>query len=522
MQTSRMWARFALAFGGACTSVVAAGCAPESVVGPAAAPSPISTMVIEAPAGVKRPPYEFSEEDSKLLDEVQRGAFNFFWLGAHPQTGLAPDRSSGPMVSVAGVGFQLSAIIVGAERGWVTRAQAEQRTLQILKVLESHAENRRFGVFYHFLDATTGGQPDTPYEHVASTVDTALFMAGAVTSSTYFGGEIKVIADRLIEECNWKAFAFPESAAEHERGMIRLAWIPSDIKKPLGTGKFTPYGWIDAGDEHRLVTFLAVMSPRKEFRIEPSAYYRLRRALGEFESTGPMAYFPWSGALFTNTFSHCWMNYAAMGPDDPAVHGVQNRPRIDWWENSRRAVALHRLKAAKNPWKFAGHSEHEWGLTASDAPPTKKTEKATYAVPGVFPKAIADASLRPEIDVPVAPSPAGRDNIGDGTFAPYGAGSAIMFEPTAAVASLRFYRSLKNADGTPMMWADPAKGGFGFRDSVNRAKKWVAPDYVAIDQGPLILAIENARSGLIWRLFHEHAFVRAGLDRLGLASKFPR
>lgn len=479
-------------------------------------PAPSAAVVIESPAGTPRPPFAFSPEDAALLESVQRGCFNFFWNAAHPTTGMVPDRSTHPMVSVAGVGFQLSAIIVGAERGWVTRAQAEQRTLLILRTLDAHPENRRFGMFFHFLDASTGGQPDTPYEHVASTIDTALFLAGAITSSTYFGGEVKTIADRLIEECDWKAFAFGDDAPAFERGMIRLAWEPDDIKKPLGPGKFTNYGWIDAGDEHRLVTFLAVMSPRAEHRIDPAAYYRLRRALGQYENTGPLVYFPWSGALFTSFFAHCWMDYRAMGVDDPMALGVINRPRVDWWENARRTTLLHRIKSAKNPWKITDKSEHEWGLSASDAPPTKAGEKATYAVPGFFPDPIADAKLRRDIDIAVARPPAGRDQIGDGTFAPYTAGSTIMFDPQPAIAAMRYYKELKNPDGTPRMWSDPASGGYGFRDSINRRKNWVAEDYVAIDQGPLILAIENARTGLLWRLFHEHPFVRAGVERLKL------
>jgi len=500
-------------------ATLAAACSADTSLDEPFTPAPSASIVIQSPPGVPRPPFTFSDTDARLLDEVQRGCFNFFWSGAHPKTGLAPDRSTHPMVSVAGVGFQLSALIVGAERGWVTRVQAQERTLLILRTLEAHPENRRFGMFYHFLDAETGGQPDTPYEHVASTIDTALFMAGALTASTYFGGEVATICDRLIEECDWKTFAFPDSAPPHERGLIRLAWIPDDIKKPTGPGTFTDYGWIDAGDEHRLVTFLAVMSPRPANRIDPAAYYRLRRELGQYESTGPFSYFPWSGALFTNFFAHCWMDYRAIGVDDPTSLAVVNRPRIDWWENSRRATLMHRLKSAKNPWKLADKSDHEWGLSASDAPPTKPGEKATYAVPGFFPQPIPDPLLRRDIDAAVVKSPAGRDHIGDATFAPYTAGCTIMFDPAPAVAALRFYRDLKNPDGTPRMWADPASGGFGLRDSINRAKNWVAEDYVAIDQGPLILAIENARTGLVWRLFHEHRFVKDAMARLKLDLK---
>ena len=109
------------------------------------------------------------------------------------------------------------------------------------------------------------------------------------------------------------------------------------------------------------------------------------------------------------------------------------------------------------------------------------------------------------------------DDFGDGTLAPYAAGSSIMFDPARAVAALRHYHDLKAPDGSPLVWNDPAiNNGFGFRDAFNAGTGWVARDFVSIDQGPLILAIENARTGLLWRVFHEHPIVRAGVERLRL------
>ena len=114
--------------------------------------------------------------------------------------------------------------------------------------------------------------------------------------------------------------------------------------------------------------------------MDPALYYRLRRQLGAHGDTGPMVWFPWSGALFTNFFAHCWIDYAGMGPDTPRAFGIANRSSVDWWENSRRAVRLHRLKAIENPKKVPTLGVNAWGLTASDY-------AGGYAVPGVFPRA---------------------------------------------------------------------------------------------------------------------------------------
>lgn len=475
-----------------------------------------SLPAVESAAGQARPPFAFSAEDERLLEEVQRGAFNFLWSEVHPQTGLLKDRASKPIVSVAGVGFQLSGLCVGVERGWITREQGYERATLVLRSLETHPDNRKAGLFYHFLLGESANPDMGPFEHVVSTIDSAILFSGMLTASSYFKGEVAERADRMFAAADWRFFQMGSRAKPWERGFISLGWKPNDDAHPSGDGTLLPYGWLDGGCEHRLVTFLGVCAPEEASRLEPALYYRLRRQLGSYgngaEETGPMVYFPWSGALFTNIFSHCWIDYSAMGPDDPAKFGIERRSRVDWWENSRRAVQLHRMKAAENPLKLPTLGQNAWGLTASDV-------ATGYGVPGVFPRAMVIAGLRPEFDVP-AYKP--KDSWGDGTIAPYGAGCSVMFEPEAAVAALRHYREVAGRlRGGNALWKDPAAGGYGFADAYNEGTGWVAPDYVAIDQGPLLLAIENARTGLIWRLFHEHPAVRGGVGRLGLRLSAP-
>jgi hypothetical protein len=473
------------------------------------APQRAADVMIASPAGVKRPPFTFAAEDERLLDDVQRGAFWFLWNECSPTTGMVVDRSSVTFASAAGVGFQLSALPIGVERGWVTREQASQRAVQILTALEANPENRMGGLFYHFLTGADAGPVPTD---VVSTIDSALLFAGVLTAASYFGGEVRERGDRLFEQADW-AFFVERKPRSHEpfmNGFISLGWQPDDYAKPTGSGKLKPYYWADCGDEHRLVTFLAAAAPKPEHRVDPTLYFKLRRPLGDYKGTGPMVYLPWSGALFTNFFAHCFMNYAAAGPDNPAAAGVERRPRVDWWENSRRAVALHRVKAEEASAKYPNLGPNAWGLTACDVP-------KGYGVPGVYPKALSFAEWKPGVDV-AEWTP--KDDFGDGTLGCYGAGCSVMFEPQAALAALRHYRGLKAKDGRPLVWRepspDPTKDHYGFLDSFIRAHDWVAKDYVAIDQGPLILAIENARTGRVWAWFHAHPWVRAGTERVGI------
>lgn len=480
------------------------------VVGPVAADD--KPVLRQAPNVVRsadspRPPFEFSAQDEALLDEIQQGCFKFFWSATAPQSLMVVDRTSKSIVSVAGVGFQLGAIPIGVERGWVTRAEGEERALQILRALEANPGNRRHGLFFHYLDGDTAGPAQQGYEVVVSTIDSAILFAGMLTAGSYFDGETKEVANRLFAAADWAAFIPPEAtvAKPHERGFISLGWKPDDPEDPSGPGRLLPYYWIDSGDEQRLVTFLAVCAPNAQKRVAPQVYYQMRRALGQHKGAEPFAWFPWSGALFTNFFAHCWIDWASMGPDTPAAFGVLNRPQIDWWENSRRAVVMHRSKAIENARKFHGFGAAAWGLTACDA-------QSGYLVPGLFPELVPIDGWRAEFDYSTVQP---EDNFGDGTIPPYGAGSAIMFAPVEALEALRAYRSLKNKRGELLVWKGLGDGEYGFRDSFNLGVDWVAPDYVAIDQGPLILAIENARTGRVWDWFHQHPWMRSGASRLG-------
>jgi hypothetical protein len=468
---------------------------------------PAAEWVIESAPATPRPPFEFNADDAAFLDTVQKATFEFLWNACDPDTGMVVDRTSVEFASVAGVGFQLASIPAAIERGWISKDAGRERALRVLKALQASPDNRKHGMFYHFLTGPTAKPVDMD---VVSTIDSAILFAGMLVAGSYFGGEIDAIATQLVDEADWSKFVL-ERPSVHEpflKGFISLGWKPIDPKKPVGEGRILKYAWADAGDEQRLIYAVAQMSNVPKHRVDPALYYRLRRVLGWYPGCEVHSWFPWSGALFTNVFAHLFIDYRSMGPDVPSAQGADRRARIDWWENSRRAVNFHRARALELQGKVPTLGPDAWGLTANDA-------AEGYQVPSIYPRPVRFSDQVPDIDVAnYTPT----DKLGGGNVAPYGAGMAIMFEPAASVRALKHMHGLKGPDGLPLVWREPGKPGvnYGFRDSFNLGTGWVAPDNVAIDQGPLFLAIENARTGLIWRLFHAHPRVQAGMNRLGL------
>ena len=466
-------------------------------------PEPVK-VTIASPEGTPRPPFAFSPEDDAFLTEVQHGAFNYLWFGVSPESGMVLDRPSEPVVSVAGVGFQLAGIPVGIERGWITREQGRARVEQILEHLLRDPAIRKAGLFQHFIDAKTSGIHGLRLEHTISTIDSALLFCGMMVAGEYFGGSIADTVNRVLADADWASFVVSDPAHRDSAGFVSLGWKPASLSDPSGAGELLPYAWLDSGCEHRLVTFLAVAAEGDK-GIPAERYYQLRRGLGQHGRIGPMVWFPYSGALFVQQFSHIFLNYAARGPDHPESFGVPRRARVDWWENSRLHTLMHRQKAIENPRGIAGFGPDAWGLTASDGP-------KGYMVPGLFPEPLVPSDAIGDLDYATKPA---HDDFGDGTIAPYAAGCSILFEPRLAIAAMRHYRQL--AEAKPELkglWSDPAAGGFGFADAYNESKGWVAPDHLAIDHGPLLLAIENARTGLIWNLFERHPIAVVGWAKL--------
>ena len=464
------------------------------------------SVVIASPAGTPRPPFVFSESDDLLLDEIEHATFEYLWSAVSPETGMVYDRTSSDVISIAGVGFQLAALPIGVERGWIAKERAEERARLILSSLENAPSNRKAGLFYHFINPHDASARRVGRELVVSTVDSALLFSGMLVAGQYFGGDVQAMSDRMFAQANW-SFFLAEPGDEAPPGeFLSLGWKPNSDDEPTGDGELLPYFWLDCGDEHRLATLLGVCALNPEFRVPTASYWSLRRQLGQHEGQGHIVWFPYSGALFTSFFAHLFIDYNAYGVDDPSAHGQSHRASVDWWENARRTVHLHRDRAIANPLGLPTLNEHAWGFSASDGPDG-------YLVSGQFPETVEMIDAMPNRDfADYQPT----DHWGDGVIAPYSPGSTIMFEPGLAVDALRYARGLQGPNDEAGVW----RGAWGFADAyrvgADGRTDWVAEDFVAISQGPLLLAIENARSGLIWSLFHTNPAVADGVDRLGL------
>lgn len=506
--------RSILAF--AATGTAAACHGPITADGPDPLRVDAASLTIEPGDATKRPPFAFSATDKALLDEIGHATFNYFWKSVSPETAMVYDRTGSDVISAAGVGFQLATLPIGAERGWVSHEDAQARTLKILRTLEAALTNRKAGLFYHFLNPHDASPRRVGAELTVSTVDSALLFSGMLAAGQYFGGESAEIADRLFADADWSFFlGQPDRSGAPQGRFISLGWKPTSDADPTGDGELIPYYWIDSGDEHRLVTFLAVCAPNPDHRVDPKVYWNLRRRIGYHEGVGHMVWFPYSGSLFTAFFAHCFIDYASLGTDDPAAAGVEHRARVDWWENSRRTVGLHRSLAIANPHRYPTLGPDAWGLSACDGP-------TGYIVPGLFPESVEMIGATPNDDFSTYQP---QQNWGGGVVATYAAGTSIMFEPKLAMRALQNYRTLVTAEGELGVWRGGPPEGRGLADAFTLDARgrvdWSASDLLAIDQGPMLLGIENARSGLIWRLFMADPAIADGVERLGLHASGP-
>jgi hypothetical protein len=426
--------------------------------------------------------WEITTKQEAFLDNLEHDTFNFFWKTTDPQTGLTPDRfPDSEFSSVAGIGFALTAYVVGVKRGYVTRAQAAERTLTTLNFLLQAPQGSQEtgqagykGFFYHFLDMKDGNR----YENSElSTIDTALLMAGVLTSQSYFVKDkdverkIRDDAETLYGRVDW-TWAY---SREH-KPLISLGWFPE-------TG-FMSYDW-SGYNEAMILYILALASPKHP--IESNAWDKWTSTY-QWKTFYGYSYVNF-GPLFGHQYSHIWIDF----------RGIQDKymrsKGIDYFENSRRATYADRAYCMDNPEKWHGYSDMMWGLTASDGPNPGKIPRNgfhNYWARG------SSAEYR-------------RD---DGTLAPTAAGGSVAFAPAISVPTLAYLRT---------ELGDKLYGEYGFRDAFNlsypgaskSSPGWFAKDYLAIDEGPILLMIENYRTALIWNLMKRNKHIKDGLHIAG-------
>ncbi len=404
--------------------------------------------------------------DEELLERVQRQTFRFFWEAGHPVSGLPPDRrpagrtQSAELAAVGGSGFALMALVVAVARGWITREQALERLGAMLEVLGR--ATCYHGALPHFLDGGTGATiPFSRKDDGGDLVETSFLCMGLLTARQYFDRDtpaeqkVRQAMTWLWEEVEWDWYA------RGARGVLYWHWSPNN-------------GWaleheIRGWNECLITYVLAAGAPR--YPIDPHVYHRGFAAGRDFINgrswdgielpLGPA----FGGPLFFAHYSFCGL--------DP--RGLADT-YASYWEQNLRHVRINHAHCVANPHHHRGYGEHCWGLTASDDP-----------------------------DGYAAHSP-GEDN---GTIAPTAALASFPYAPAEAMKALRHFL------GT---FGERIWGRHGFVDAFCPQRDWYAQSHLAIDQGPIILMIENFRTGLLWKLFMSSPEVRTGLRRLGFSS----
>ncbi len=434
-------------------------------------------------------------ETEAFLDTLQARTFAFFWETANPANGLVPDRwPTESFSSVAAVGFGLTALGVGVERGHVARAEAADRALTTLRFFwqaPQHAEadgaTGHRGFFYHFLDIETGVRFETVE---LSTIDTALLVAGALFAREYFDGDtpaeaaIRAYADSLYQRVEW-------DWAQPRAPLLSHGWTPEAGPIPYDYGGY---------NEAMILYLLALGSPT--FPADAGAWraYTGGYAWAEFYGHEFLQFAP----LFGHQYSHTWIDFRGIRDATMLEKG------IDYFENSRRATLSQRAYAADNPLGWTGYGPDVWGLTACDGPAD------TTLVFGGEARAFHTYWARGASAV---------YTNDDGTLAPTAAGGSIPFAPEVTIPALQAMRA---------RYGDDLFARYGFLDSFNPSftftgldlphgrvvpgKGWFDGDYLGIDQGPILLMAENHRTGLVWETMKRSPYLVRGLRRAGFSG----
>lgn len=421
-----------------------------------------------------------------FLDRLQRATFEYFLQESNPDTGLIRDATrEGSHASIAAVGMALSCYPVGVERGFLSRRDAVDRAFRVLRFLwnapqgtDPEATGHR-GLFYHFLDMETGARA---WRSELSTMDSAILFAGALTAAEYFDGEdraesgIRDFADALYRRADWRWATNSEHRISH-------GWKPER--------GFLTYHW-GGYNEALILLLLALGSP--EHAVPAAAYSRWLETYVWKEIYGHG--FVYCGPLFTHQLSHVWVDFRGVQDDFMRSRG------IDYFENSRRATLVQREYARRNPRGFRAYSADLWGITASDGP-----GPSTRCIEGRERRFWAYRAR----GVPWGPD--------DGTLSPWGTVASLPFAPTEVMSSLRFitreHPELIREYGLRCSFNPtfPSDGPGATGD-----RGWVSEEYFGLDQGPVVLMIENVRSELVWRLMKRSPYLRRGLERAGFTG----
>ncbi|MFA0923369.1 glucoamylase family protein [Xanthomonas fragariae] len=459
----------------------------------AAKKAPVKVILVEA----QLPPKPVKPPLSPLFSDIERRTFQFFWDTANELNGLSPDRfPSRPFASIASVGFALTAYPIGIENGWISRNQGIDRTLATLRFFRDAPMGPQRtgragykGFYYHFLDMQQGNRYDSWVE--LSSVDTAMLMMGVLFTQSYYDGDdlrekqIRQIADTLYKRVDWRWL-------QQRAPLISMGWFPES--------GFIDHDWMGY-NEAMMLYILALGSPTHG--VDPDAWTSWTRTYnndwGVYQGQEYLSF----GPLFGHQYSHVWIDFRDIQDQYMRERG------IDYFLNSRRATLAHRDYAIDNPMKWKDYGENVWGLTAGDGPQNtsqdyrgEQRQFRHYSSRG--------AGL--------------RENFDDGTIVPSAAISSIVFAPEVVIPA---------TEEMHKRYGDFLYSSYGFLDSFNPSfnydiplktgrmvpdRGWVASDYIAIDQGPILAMISNYQNEFVWNVMKKNPYIRSGLERAGFTG----
>ncbi|MHB1147206.1 MAG: glucoamylase family protein [Lutibacter sp.] len=406
--------------------------------------------------------------DTELMDLVQKNTFKYFWDFAHPVSGMALERSNldayggetPNIVTTGGSGFGVMAIVVGVERNYITRDQAIERLQKITNFLLN--ADRFHGAFPHWYYGNTGKvRPFFATDDGGDIVETSFMIQGLLTARQYFNKDnalensLRAKINQLWNDVEWDWYT-------NNKDVLTWHWSPN-------------FGWAInheiRGYNESLITYVLAASSTNH-AINKTAYHN-GWATGNDFTNGTVYYQKWKlplgpsygGPLF---FAH----YSFLGLDPRNLVDKY----ANYWEQNLNHTLINREYCVKNPKQFVGYGSGNWGLTASDNHNGYSAHSPTNDL---------------------------------GVISPTAALSSFPYTPEYSMQALRnFYYNFNGK-----LW-----GKYGFYDAFNQTENWYATNYLAIDQGPIIIMIENHRTGLLWNLFMSSPEVQAGLKKLEFTS----
>ena len=405
--------------------------------------------------------------DNALLDLVQQQTFKYFWDYGHPVSGLARERSNATpeTVTSGGSGFGVMAIVAAITRGFITRAQGLARLQTMVSFLKNTAQ-KFHGAFPHWLNGTTGTViPFSQFDNGADLVETSYLMAGLLTARQYFNGadaaetNLRNDINLLWNAVEWNWFR------QNNQNVLYWHWSPNYNWQM----NFPIKGWNEC-----LITYV-LAAASTTYSIPPVVYSSGWTANGNNGFTNGNTYYglnlplgpSYGGPLF---FSH----YSFLGINPNGLSDVYANYQVQTTNHTK----INNEYCKSNPKNFFGYSDSCWGLTASDI-------QNGYT------------ASSPTNDVSV--------------IAPTAALSSLPYAPTESMKALKFFY---------YVLGDKIWGEYGFKDAFSLHNPWFAGSYLAIDQGPIIVMIENYRSGLLWNLFTGCPEVKAGMLSLGFNAPY--